>query len=218
MPCYVSVAFVCPRLFSITDIPEQACIPDSENHVYLPSALKLSSESIETQGLYLLDDGRFMYMYIGQHLPESLLNDIFEIQTDSKDQKGSYGIRQGGPATHISTRVQVLVNTLRKSKPFYQNLQYISKRNASSIANISNSGSVPTLPGNGLENNGQVESLDESIFFTHLIEDAVNKPVHPTRANIAEKQGATKPPNTMSYIDFLCWIHKRIQNKFCKYK
>ncbi len=21
-------------------------------------------------------------------------------------------------------------------------------------------------------------------------------------------------PNTMSYIDFLCWIHKRIQNKF----
>jgi hypothetical protein len=39
----VSVPFVCPRLFSLHDIPDNTCIAATDGRVYIPSALELSS-------------------------------------------------------------------------------------------------------------------------------------------------------------------------------
>ena len=215
MPCYVSVAFVCPRLFSLSDMAQSAaCIPDHYGRVFLPVPLTLSSESISQNGLYLLDDGRYMYLYIGADLPAQFLQEVFSIKGDGKSVAGQYRIRSGNPPDHVSSRINVLIGTLRKNKPYFQNLQIISRRppaNHSQTPGMGATGPSPS-PTNraGWET---FESLDENLFFSHLIEDAVHKVDTKTNAKDKAAQNA-RPPNTMSYIDFLCHIHKRIQAKF----
>jgi len=209
MPCYVSVAFVTPRLFSLTQFEGNACVPDENGRVFLPMPLTLSSEYISSDGLYLLDDGRYMYLYIGADLSQSLLEEVFAIQGDGKQVAGQYRIRHVPNQPYaLSSRINVLIGTLRKNKPQFQNLQIISRR---SPANHPITGPSPS-PTNraGWET---FESLDESLFFSHLIEDAV---VRTDGKGGKEKSGSSsqRAPNTMSYVDFLCFCHKRIQAKF----
>lgn len=207
MPCYVSVAFVCPRLFNLTSFEGNACIPDESGRVYLPRPLTLSSESVTSNGLYLLDDGRYMYLYIGSDLPTPLLDQVFNIQGDGKHQAGRYRIRHvPNQPELISSRINVLIGTLRKNKPNHQPLQIISRRPP-----MTGAGAGPAASPSNRAGWETFESLDENLFFSHLIEDAVHKP----DAKQGGKGGASaRAPNSMSYIDFLCFIHKRIQAKF----
>ena len=189
MPCYVSVAFVIPRLYALHDMPPHACIYDDKGRVSLPPSLSLSSESISIHGLYLLDDARFLYLYLGAELSPQLIEEVFD---------GGWTLREG-PASSVAGRVQVLISTLRLQKANYQPLQLISRRTSASAGG---------------------ESLDESLFFAHMIEDSGRGrgglgSVGGGRAGDGGGggRGRGSEANAMSYIDFLCWIHKKIQSK-----
>ena len=181
MPCYVSVAFVIPRLYSLHDLPSHTCVMDDKGRVSIPPSLSLSSESISVQGLYLLDDSRFLYIYIGAELDPHILEQLFD---------ANWTMRAGADEAALASRIHVLVNTLRLQKANYQPLQLISRR----------------IGGGG-------ETLDESLFFAHMIEDAGRGRAGLGSAGAREK-GKGSEANAMSYIDFLCWIHKKIQAKF----
>jgi protein transport protein SEC24 len=215
MPCYVSVAFVCPRLFALSNFELNACVPDEMGRVYLPPPLTLSSESVSTNGLYLLDDGRYMYLYIGSELPQPFLEEVFLISGDGRNSAGQYKIRVvRDQPQHISSRINILINTLRKNKPNFQNLQFISRRSPSTSSSSSSGQSGPGASPNSKSGWETFESLDESLFFSHLIEDNVIVKATEKTKNSVDKN-KERQPNTMSYIDFLCFIHKRIQAKFC---
>ena len=271
MPCYVSVAFVCPRLFHLTSFDQLACIPDESGRVYLPTPLTLSSESVSSDGLYLLDDGRYMYLYIGSDLPAAFLEDVFAIKGDGKNQTGQYRIRHVPDQPQlVSSRINVLIGTLRKNKPNFQNLQIISRRPPANQPQTPHLGGASGGGGGGASIRPSpsptnragwetFESLDESLFFSHLIEDSVHKQADGKGSKDKAALNA-KAPNSMSYIDFLydthttrahahaaskhhrarrarcpsytrshgccsccacvwllsCFIHKRIQAKFCE--
>ena len=102
----------------------------------------------------------------------------------------------------MSSLATALIAYLRRSKPNFQNLQIIARQSAKTN-----------------QQTGDIEpdTLDESVFFSHLIEDGAPAPKPEDEAASAAAAAANKKdkkvaPNTMSYIDFLCWIHKRIQN------
>jgi len=54
------------------------------------------------------------------------------------------------------------------------------------------------------------ESLDEENFFDHLIEDGI---AADNKVRIAEQATVA----TMSYYNFLCWIHQQMQIKLNSY-
>lgn len=181
MPTYVSVAVVCPRLFNLTTLPQGTCIVGDDGRVHVPPSLTLSSQSVRSDGLYLLDNGYFQYMLVGEHLEPSVLASVFGIDPNTAYQ-GQVPYRvvaeEGNPMA-TSSRVRLLIESLRKNKPFFQNFQVISRMGQN-----------------------RVESLDEGQFFSHMIEDGPKGGDH------------GKQPCRMSYVDFLCHIHKKIQKKF----
>jgi len=190
MPCNVSMAFICPRLFSLHDLPLECCVPDQDGRSFLPAALTLSSNSIRSDGLYLLDDSRFMFLWLGEDLDPELMAQIF-VQQPPDGQDGAINrlvIASNDDPESISSRISTMISVLRKEKPSFQNIQIIK--------------GGARIPGQ--------ETLDELAFLSHLIEDssASSQHSHPPG------KSSTRPPNTMSYIDFLCWIHKQIQSKF----
>ena len=119
----------------------------------------------------------------------------------------------------LAQQVHHMVNKIREMRCSFQNLQVIARSKSQGLSFILFCiFCSPILPVVmlfsrarclSLANGGMAsESLDEAGFFSHLIEDGNLKPT-----KRAEKS-REKNPNTMSYIDFLCWVHKRIQKKF----
>jgi hypothetical protein len=174
----------------------------------MPLPLTLSSESVSSTGLYLLDDGRYMYLYIGSDLPMPFLEEVFLIRGDGKSVAGQYRIRHvpNQPA-HVSSRINVLIGALRKNKPNFQNLQVISSRPPANVTHTpaqNGGGHGPTPSPTNRSGWETFESLDASLFFSHLIEDAVIKPTDQNGSSSSGKKEKTplRTPNTMSYIDF----------------
>eukprot|EP00954_Amorphochlora_amoebiformis_P013311 1044918-Amorphochlora_amoeboformis.AAC.1 len=77
MPTYVACSFVNPCLFSLTDMPDFACVEGKDGRVFLPPVLKLSSDSITEEGVYLLDDGRALKIWIGGSAPQKVTDQLF---------------------------------------------------------------------------------------------------------------------------------------------
>jgi len=49
---------------------------DDYNMVVLPPAIRLSTTQMENQGAYLLDDGRYIYLWCGPNIDPQLLEDL----------------------------------------------------------------------------------------------------------------------------------------------
>lgn len=176
MPAYVSVAFTCPRLFELTQMPEGCCVMNAMDRVFLPVNLKLSNESLEASGVYVLDNGQCLYLWIGDTIDQTTAMEMFQ-----SDQPNQYAILDNGDPNSVAGRSLCLIETLRTGKPSFKNLLTISRNHQ-----------------------GGLQTLDEMQFRSHLIED----PVDSTRYQKLEDV------SKMSYIDFLCFIHKQIQQKF----
>jgi len=97
---------------------------------------------------------------------------------------------RGGTADTQASRIQTLIDELRRNSALYKAVQIINSRE-------------DTASGLG----DAEESLDQATFFSLLIEDGKKK-------TAKAKKLTAIPRREMSYIDFLCWLHKMIQNKF----
>lgn len=189
LPCYVARPFVCPRLFNISHIPEECCLPDADGRVFLPQPLTLSSEVMLPADLYLLENGRFIYLWISERVSVDEMEAVFGNTVQSQQ----YEVRTDGPPECQASRINTLVAEVRRNSSIFKGLQVIRAQDTSS----------QTQGFGGIQ-----ESLDEAAFFAKLLEDG------------KVKDGAVKrklleiPREEMSYVDFLCWLHKMIQNKF----
>lgn len=200
MPTHLAVPFVVPRLFDLANIPRECCVVNTgaegqPGRVFLPSGLSLSRDKMRTDGLYLLDDGRFLYLYVGENISDELLWAAFGIDR-SQPPPYSYVLAPPQPDNPdaLSTRIHALLKVLRSTRPHFSSIQTI-------VRAPQYTGRAMGLPSDA--------SLDEANFNDRLLEDT-------SRAAQAVMQRTGKKPqepNLMSYVDFLCWVHKRIQER-----
>lgn len=61
----------------LTSPPPQAGTPGPTGHPLLPPRLPLSSEKFERHGLYLIEDGQSMYLWVGRDAVPQLMIDVF---------------------------------------------------------------------------------------------------------------------------------------------
>lgn len=192
MPAKESAAFVTPRLFSIHDIPHGTLVYDSEGRITLPRTKKLSSESLNSQGVYFLDDSRFLYLWIGEAVDPNVYQQLFGVQPGHGIKPDLLRPVATDDPHLLHVKVHNLIGLIRKNKPAWQNFQTIARSQS--------------------HHNSQ-ETLDESMFYSHLIEDGKARAVS-TKGKKKSQKLANKIPMNMSYIDFLCHVHKSIQSRF----
>ena len=186
LPTNVACPFVAPRLFNISDIPESCCVPDENDRVFLPQPLTLSAESMQPNDMYLMENGRFIYLWISDHVSDE---EIYAVFGDSVEDD-QLEILEDEEITSQASRILCLIDEIRRNSAIFKSLQIINMKNSHNRQ----LGSIE-------------ESLDETTFFSQLIEDRPAKAPKPAK-------GKTKNPAHMSYVDFLCWLHKKIQDKF----
>ena len=129
-----------------------------------PPCQWLSAEKLDGDGLYLLEDGSEILVWVGRNYPQDRLKEVFGVDTvDQLDARQS--MLPPNLPNERNKRMNAFINAMRKARSGYMRMR-ILKRNDSM----------------------------ETLFYNRLIED--------------------RSVAGMSYVEFLCHVHRLIQNKF----
>lgn len=133
--------FIYPRLFSIHDMTSDIGLPcDSDTsepqyadvtltagplRVRLPGLLNLTHERLSSDGLFLLENGVEMLMWIGRNVNPAILHTLFNLSTLEGVDTRSLEIQSEN--SDYSSRVNSVVVALRQEKNRYMQLHFVKE-------------------------------------------------------------------------------------------
>ncbi|GAA5989420.1 hypothetical protein JCM10908_000466 [Rhodotorula pacifica] len=125
MPSQLLVPYLHPVFYSLHNMPKE-CGTISEQGVVLPHPLPLTSERLERHGLFLLEDGQNIFLWVGRDAVNQLVLDVFDLPSyaDLRSGKGTLPILDNA----FSQRVNAIIGKVREARrgPYYPHL-YIVK-------------------------------------------------------------------------------------------
>ena len=150
-----SINFVCPRMFSLHDMDPGVGLPsnaDSDevaghDNITLPRSVRLTVDSLTSNGIFLLDNGLDMFLWVGRSSDPAILNSLFG--TNSLEGVNMSEIKLQTSGNDFASRLNGVVSALREDDT-PQDL----------VAKV-------TIVGEG-------DHGLESRFFWHLIEDSAS--------------------------------------------
>jgi protein transport protein SEC24 len=115
--------FIYPRMFSIHDMSKSAGVPYEGNHdddvqvcgrerILLPQAVNLSCERLVSEGVFLLDNGVQMNLWVGSSVDPGLLLSLFG--TSSLENVDINQIKVNASGDDFSNRVGTIMMALRE--------------------------------------------------------------------------------------------------------
>ncbi|QSL64461.1 hypothetical protein MERGE_001762 [Pneumocystis wakefieldiae] len=76
LPTTTLIPFLHPRFYSLHNMSDDSGV-HGPNGIILPPEMNLTSEKIESHGLYLVDDGQVQFLFIGKDAVSLLVQDVF---------------------------------------------------------------------------------------------------------------------------------------------
>jgi len=78
LPAQLLIPYLHPSFYSLHNMPDE-CGMVGEEGVLMPPALPLSSERLERHGLYLIEDGQTIFLWVGRDAVPQLIMDVFDL-------------------------------------------------------------------------------------------------------------------------------------------
>ncbi|KDR80013.1 hypothetical protein GALMADRAFT_222930 [Galerina marginata CBS 339.88] len=113
MPSQLLMPYLYPTFYSLHNMPPEAGTIGEEG-VILPPALPLTSERMERHGLFLIEDGQTIFLWVGRDAVPQLVQDVFDLP--------SYEVLRGGKTTlrplenPFSQRINAIVQKVREMR------------------------------------------------------------------------------------------------------
>lgn len=120
--------FVHPRMFSVHDIDPKVGMPRLENYdidgkelgdnmigskgILLPQMLNLSVERLSSEGIYLLDNGVDIYLWVGRASDAALIRSLFNC--DSLENVDMSTVKLVTNGNDIASRLGAIIHALRQ--------------------------------------------------------------------------------------------------------
>ena len=126
-----SVVFIYPRMFSMHNMEHdvgQPCDNPEEltagpYHIRLPGILNLSSERLVSDGMFLLDNGYDLFVWIGRAVRPTLLVDLFGVST--LDGIDVTLLRVDPELSEYASRFNAVVEALRSERARHMHMQFV---------------------------------------------------------------------------------------------
>lgn len=117
------INFVYPKFFQThhLTIDKSLGTQDDEGNVFLPKITSTHSKSLENDGVYLIDNGFALILYVKLYTDRGLLKALFGVEslTDIKAAVTENNLFTSDP---LNQRLQSIVDYIRNSKTFLQNV------------------------------------------------------------------------------------------------
>lgn len=113
LPSQILIPYIYPTFYALHNMPPEAGTI-GENGVILPPALPLTSERLERHGLFLIEDGQTIFLWVGRDAVPQLVQDVFDLP--------SYDVLRGGKTTlrplsnPFSERVNAVIQKIREMR------------------------------------------------------------------------------------------------------
>ncbi len=130
-----SKVFIYPRLFSIHDMSTDIGLP-SDNaddecptagpfQVRLPAILNLSYERLASDGIFLMENGYDMFMWIGRNVNPAIISTLFGVPSLEGVDVSAMSILAEN--SDYSSRVNAVIVALRDDRARYMQLHFIKE-------------------------------------------------------------------------------------------
>lgn len=129
-----SKVFIYPRMFSVHDMPMDAGtssdnaddVPTAgENRVRLPTILNLSHERLTSEGMFLLENGYDLFLWIGRNVSPAILDTVFGVSSlENVDMSQLSILAENSDFSH---RLSNVVDALRSERGRYLQLHFIKE-------------------------------------------------------------------------------------------
>ncbi|TFK59507.1 hypothetical protein BDN72DRAFT_945447, partial [Pluteus cervinus] len=129
LPSQLLIPYIYPTFYALHSMPAEAGTV-GEHGVILPPPLPSTSERLERHGLFSIEDGQTMFLWVGRDAVPQLVLDVFNLP--------SYEVLRGGKVPHIhslldnpfSQRVNAVIEKIREMRRgvYYPHL-YVVKEN-----------------------------------------------------------------------------------------
>ncbi|EDV21562.1 uncharacterized protein TRIADDRAFT_29956, partial [Trichoplax adhaerens] len=116
LPVKTALLTIYPALYALHDLDKNEPIRTASGIVPNPPQLPLSWEKIYKNGIYLLDAGTIIFIWIGKAVDPRLLNELFD-KDNFLSLPDTYMISLPELNNALSSSVRKFVNTLRLSRP-----------------------------------------------------------------------------------------------------
>ncbi|KAJ7625872.1 CPII coat sec24 protein [Roridomyces roridus] len=106
------IRYIYPKVYSLHNMPVEVGFIGEHGKLLMPAPLPLTSAWWEPHGLYLLDDGHIVYLWVGRDAVPQLIVDVFGLE--------NYQALQGGMVTlpeldtTISNQVRSVIDKIRE--------------------------------------------------------------------------------------------------------
>ncbi|OSX60917.1 hypothetical protein POSPLADRAFT_1146807 [Postia placenta MAD-698-R-SB12] len=113
LPSQLLMPYLYPTFYSLHNMPPE-CGTVGDHGVILPPPLPLTSEHLERHGLFLIEDGQTIFLWVGRDAVPQLIMDVFNLP--------SYEVLRGGKTTlpvldnPFSQRVNAVIQKTREMR------------------------------------------------------------------------------------------------------
>eukprot|EP00656_Telonema_subtile_P054616 TRINITY_DN8206_c0_g3_i3.p1 TRINITY_DN8206_c0_g3~~TRINITY_DN8206_c0_g3_i3.p1 ORF type:complete len:351 (+),score=103.77 TRINITY_DN8206_c0_g3_i3:161-1213(+) len=119
MPVQQSASFAYPRLYALHTLGQGAGDRDeASGMVVMPAPLRLSADQLSSEGLFMIEDGIQITMFVGKLCPPLLIQAVFGINT-LEGIEGSSLMLPLLPESPMSQKVNNIVTSIRGSGNTY---------------------------------------------------------------------------------------------------
>lgn len=130
-----SKVFIYPRMFSLHDLSNEAGLPGDSGEeevstagpfrTRLPGILNLSHERLQSDGLYLLENGFDFFLWVGRAVNPAVLNTLFGVTSLEGVDTSLLSIQPDN--SDYSSRVNAIIVALRQDRARYMHLHFIKE-------------------------------------------------------------------------------------------
>ncbi|KAM0787856.1 hypothetical protein ACM66B_003909 [Microbotryomycetes sp. NB124-2] len=126
LPSQQLLPYLHPVFYSLHNMPKE-CGTISDRGVILPTPLPLSSERLERHGLFLIDDGQNIFLWLGRDAVPQLVLDVFDLASYAELRSGKMTLPVLENA--FSQRVNAIVGKVREMRrgPYYPHLYVVKE-------------------------------------------------------------------------------------------
>ncbi|EST05043.1 WW domain protein [Kalmanozyma brasiliensis GHG001] len=114
LPAQQLIPYIHPSFYCLHNMAPEAGTTVAEKGFVMPLKLNLTSERFERHGLYLIEDGQNIFLWVGREAVPQLCMDVFDV--------ANYGTLRGGKTTlpkldnSMNQRVNAIVQRIRESR------------------------------------------------------------------------------------------------------
>ena len=117
LPLDLTNLVLVPRLYAIHLLSNNDGRPGQDGKIIMPPLRRLSAEVIERHGVFLMDDGLSLFLFVGSNVAQNILQQLFNVPTVDRVPIGKVALPSLDNS--LSEQVNTIIGKIRESRPSY---------------------------------------------------------------------------------------------------